>query len=207
MRIKSLLTLILLLAGCEGTTPDSQSQAAPNNGGSQMQSLIQQLKDSHALVSDDADAKLDAILSELIPLFLAADPDTRSQIRHAVAGIGTLNDSIRNYAARAAISLHREPSDDVYANVVARGDVPVPASDNDELFRLGVGALAIEDCADYRESLTVLAELCIRGEQAGVRPRRHLEQLASVFSNKLIGGFGNEERPFNMVVRDFRKPK
>ncbi|GAA4470335.1 hypothetical protein [Novipirellula rosea] len=173
-----------------------------------MQSLIQALRNlPSAHSNDDSHAELDALLSELIPLFISAAPDTRSQVRQAAASDRKLKDSIRNYAARAAVTLHSGANDDMYASLVARGNVPVVANDNDELFRLGLGALAIEDCADYRESMTALAELCIRGEKAGIVPHRHLEQLAPIFSDKDIGGFGNEERPYKMVVRDFRKSK
>gem|GEM_PF-6277715 len=167
-----------------------------------MQSLIQQLV---KCPTDSGHAELDTLLAELIPLFLDGDPETHSQVRNAVAGDRKLEDHIRTYAARAAISLHRNPDGDMFAD--AGTSRAVIARDNDELFRLGLGALAIEDCADYRESMTVLAELCIRGEQAGVIPRRHLEQLAHIFSDKLVGGFGNQERPYKVVVRDYRKTK
>jgi hypothetical protein len=180
-----------------------------------MQPLIQQLKSwpgkldlsESGQLKIDAQAELDTLLSDLIPLFLNEAPEIRNQVRQIAASDRRLQDSIRNYSARAAITLHKQGNDDMYSRFVHHGDIPVLADDGDTLFRLGLGALAIEDCADYRESLTALAELCIRGEQAGILPRRHLESLAQVFSDKLIGGYGNAERPYRMVVLEFRKSK
>ena len=214
MRIGAAFTVMLLLAGCNGIA-NPQSGIPRHVGKTHMRSLIQQLRNlptrfkesNTARANHDLHAELDALLAKLIPLFINAAPAARSQVRQAAASDRKLEDSIRNYAARASVTLHSGPNDDMYARLVARGNVPVVANDSDELFRLGLGALAIENCADYRESMTALAELCIRGEQAGVVPRRHLDELAPIFSDKLIGGFGNEERPYKMVVRDFRKSK
>jgi hypothetical protein len=159
------------------------------------------------LAKHDPYSELDELLHALIPLFLTVDNDTRDRIRKIVGDQPALADQVRGYAARAAFSIHHDGASDMYRNVSFRGDVPVNASDDNELFRHGVGALAMEDCCDYRESLTTLAELCIRAEKAGVQPRQHLEQLADVFSNKPVGGFGKEFRPYREVVRDFRKSK
>lgn len=173
-----------------------------------MPKLIEQLRHWASKLKEPGEntyAELDEFLYKLIPFYLKLNDDSRQKIRQSVGDSTEFADGLRNFAERAAISLHRSTSGDRYADVVPRNDVPIVARDTNQIFGLGIGALAIEDCVDYRESLTALAELCIRGEQAGVKPHRFLRQYACAFSEKSVGGYGNEFRPYSSIVRGFRK--
>jgi hypothetical protein len=114
-----------------------------------------------------------ALFDKLCPIYLAASPQHRSEIRSVVSNKEGIWSGLINYAYRAAERLQ--------------------SPDDKEWLRLGLAAISIEDCSmDFRVTLMALAELHGAAEKAGIDPEPAFREVAEL-SNHVAksGGTGS----------------
>lgn len=112
-----------------------------------------------ALVIHGADKEFDPMFDELCAAYLEAPSKECEQVRQVIATNRILQAAFLGHAIRAL------------RNIQTSGDL--------NWLRLGLAAASIDnEGEDDRDTLLVLAELYVRGEQAGLQPNDEFKQMA-----------------------------
>jgi hypothetical protein len=113
----------------------------------------------NALIIHGADKELEAAFDELCEAYSQAPPDECEQVRQVISTNRILQAAFLGHAIRAS------------RNIQTSADL--------NWLRLGLAAASIEnERGDYRDTLLVLAELYVRGEQTGMEPGKEFKQMA-----------------------------
>lgn len=108
---------------------------------------------------DDPYGAFNEMMAELAPAYLAASDDGQRALREAVAELPGVRHGLFGYAYHCASRI-KGPADG-------------------EWLEQGLVAMILEDCgSDFRDSYLVLAELYVRAERAGLKPRTVFSRLA-----------------------------
>ena len=123
------------------------------------------------------------LLDELCPAYLEASAEGRAAVRVAVNDKSGVLSALLGYAYRAAKRI-QSPLDK-------------------EWLRRGLAAISIENCAkDYRDVLLALAELYVRAEEAGIRPRSDFTAVSRLSSRELPRG---GDKPMQGMLANFSR--
>jgi hypothetical protein len=109
------------------------------------------------------------LLDELCPAYLSASPEEREQVRDAASDKNGVLSALLGYAYRAASQLK--------------------SPDDKEWLLNGLAAISIENCGrDYRDVLLALAELYVKAEEVGIKPRSAFTTVSRLSSDEKPDG-------------------
>ncbi len=128
-------------------------------------------------------AEIDVIVNGLCGAFLTSTPEKRTQIQNFVAERRPLTILIGDLPERMVTEMRS-------------------AKDVDKLLS-GLAAILIAGGrGDYRDDLTLLADLFVRAEEVGIRPKPHFQAVAKVSSAQALR---EGDTPLAEVLRNFHK--